>query len=51
MHADAEACEIGNENEPAVAVRLVGIVLPLQHQPEHDGREQRTVSIDFALDG
>ena len=49
VHADAEAREVGDEDEPAVGVWLVGVVLPLQHQPEHQGGEQRAVSIDLAF--
>ena len=32
-------------------MRLVGIVLPLQHQPEHQSGEEAGVGIDLAFDG
>ena len=51
VDTDAQACEIGNEYEPAVAVRLVGMVLPLEHQPEYNGREEAAVGIHLTLDG
>ena len=49
MHADAETREVGDEDEPAVAARLVGMVFPLEHQPEDDGSEQAAVGIDLSL--
>ena len=51
MHTDAEACEISDEDDPAVAVRLVGNVFPLQYQPEYDGGEHRGVGVYFSFDG
>ena len=51
VHTDAEACEISDEDDPAVAVRLVGNVFPLQYQPEYDGGEHRGVGIYFSFDG
>ena len=50
MHADGEARHIHDEHQPAVAVRLVGMLLPLQDEPEHHGGEGRGVGIDLALD-
>ena len=51
VDADAEARQIGNQDEPAVGVWLVGHVFPLQDEPEHDGGEQRRERIYLALDG
>ena len=51
VNADAEARQVGDEHQPAVAVRLVGHVLPLQDQPEHHGGEQRREGIYLALHG
>ena len=51
VDADAEARQVGNQDEPAVGVWLVGHVFPLQDEPEHDGGEQRRERIYLALDG
>ena len=51
VDADGQTRQIGDEHQPAVAVRLVGTVFPFQDEPEHHGREQRRVGIHFALDG
>ena len=51
MDADAEARQVGDEDKPAVAVRLVRHVFPLQYQPEHDGSEQGGEGIHLALYG
>ena len=51
VHADAEAGQVGDEHQPAVAVRLVGDVLPFEDEPEDHCREQRGEGVDFALDG
>ena len=51
VHADAKSREVENQYEPAVGVGLVGMVLPFQNQPEHQGGEHRGVGINFALDG
>ena len=40
VHADTQTGQVGNENQPAVTVRLVGNVLPFQYEPEYDGSEQ-----------
>ena len=41
VHADTEARHIGNQHQPTVTVRLVGMVFPLQNEPKHDGRKGR----------
>ena len=51
MNADRESCHICDEHQPAVAVRLVGMVFPLQNKPEHDSRECRRVGVNLAFDG
>ena len=51
VHADAKSREVENKHEPAVRVGLIGVVLPFQNQPEHQGGEHRGVGINFALDG
>ncbi len=50
MDAYAEACHVGDEHQPAVAVRLVGVVFPFKYEPEHYCRECRRVGVDLALD-
>ena len=50
VHADGQAHEVGNEDEPAVRARLVGSPFPPQYQPEHDGGEKRRVGVHFAFD-
>ena len=40
VHADTQTGQVGNENQPAITVRLVGNVLPFQYEPEYDGSEQ-----------
>ena len=40
VHADTQTGQVGDENQPAVTVRLVGDVFPLQYEPEYDGSEQ-----------
>ena len=51
MHADTQTGEVGDKNQPAVAVRLVRYVLPLQYQPEDDGGEQGGEGIHLSLHG
>ena len=50
VHADGESRKAGYEHQPAVAVRLVCTVLPLEYQPEHDSCEQGRVGVDLSLD-
>ena len=49
VNADAQASQVGDEDEPAVASRLVCMVFPLEHQPEDDSREEATVGIHLAF--
>ena len=51
VNADGETRDIGDEHQPAVAVGLVGMVFPLQYQPEHDGGEGRRIGIYLAFYG
>ncbi len=41
VDADGKPRHIHDEHQPAVAVRLVGVVLPLQDEPKHHCREGR----------
>ena len=50
VDTDAQAGHIGDQHQPTVAVRLVGMILPLQDEPEHHGCERRGVGIHLALD-
>ena len=49
VDTDGESCEVKNEDEPAVGVWRIGIVFPLENQPEHQGSEHGRVSIYFAF--
>ena len=51
VDADTQARHVADEDEPAVAVGLVGVVLPFQDEPEDDGRERRRVGVDLTFDG
>ena len=51
VDTDGKSRHIHDKHEPAVAVRLVGVVFPLQDEPEHQSREGRGVGIDLTLDG
>ena len=51
MHTDAEPGQIGDQDDPAVAMRLVGYVFPFQYQPENDGRKHGRVGVYFAFYG
>ena len=41
VYADAQAHQIGNQDNPAIGMRLIGRLLPLQDQPEDNRRKQR----------
>ena len=41
VHTDTQTCHIGDEYKPAIAVRFVGMVFPLQYQPEYYSCECR----------
>ena len=51
MHADRQARQIGNQNQPTVAMRLCRTVFPFQYQPEYHGGEKAGVCVYLALDG
>ncbi len=51
VDTNGEARHVENKNKPAVGMRLVGVVFPLQDEPEHHSGEGRGVGIDLALDG
>ena len=51
MDGDADADDVGYQDEVAVGVRLVGAVLPLQDEPEDEGRAERRERVDLTLDG
>ena len=51
VHADAQAGQVGDKNQPAVTVGFVGNVFPFQYQPEYHGGEQGGEGIDFAFHG
>ena len=50
VNADAQAGDVGYEHQIAVALRFVGMLLPLQDEPEHQRREERRECIDLAFD-
>lgn len=39
VHTDGQTCHVEDEHKPTVRVRLVGVVFPLEDEPEHDSRE------------
>ena len=49
VHTDTQTCHIGDEYKPAVAMRFVGMVFPLQYQPEYYSSECRWERIDLTL--
>jgi hypothetical protein len=51
VHANAKAGHIHNQYQPAVTMRLVGMVFPFQYQPEYNCCERRRVGIYLALNG
>ena len=40
VNADTQSGEVGDKNQPAVGMRLVRYIFPLQYQPEHHRRKQ-----------
>ena len=50
VDTDTKAGKERDEHEPAVAVRLVGTLLPLEYQPEHYRREHGRVGVNLSLD-
>ena len=51
VYAYRQSHQVGYEYQPAVGVRLVGHVLPLQDRPEHHCGEHRGHRIYLAFDG
>ena len=49
MHTDGKARHISNEDEVSVGMWLVGMFLPFQDEPEHNGREERREGIHLTL--
>ena len=47
MYTDRQSCEVSNQNQPTVTVRLVSPILPLQNQPENNGSEKAGICIYF----
>ena len=40
MHTDSQPHQVGNQNEPAIRIRAIRMILPLEHQPkDHSGKE------------
>ena len=37
VYGDADAYDVGDQDEPAVGVRAVGLIFPLEYQPEDEG--------------
>ena len=51
VHGDGHADHIGDKYQVSVAMGLVGAVLPLEYEPEHQRRTERREGVDLALDG
>ena len=51
VHTDRETHQIGYQHDPAGRVRLVGLLLPLEHEPYHQRREHRREGVDLTFDG
>ena len=49
MHTDGKARHISYEDEVSVGMWLVGMFLPFQDEPEHNGREERREGIHLTL--
>ena len=49
MNTNAKTHHISNEYQPTVTVGLIGMVFPLQNEPEHDGSERRGIGIDLTF--
>ena len=50
VHSNAEAHKESYQHYPAARMRLVSVVVPHGHGPEHKGSEERGHRIDFTLD-
>ena len=51
MHADRKPHQVGDQHDPAHRMGLVGLFLPFEHEPHHQGGEHRREGIYFAFDG
>ena len=51
VHADRKPHQVGDQHDPAHRVGLVGLFLPFEHEPHHQGGEHRREGIYFAFDG
>ena len=51
VDADGKAHQETDEDQPAVGIRLVGLLLPFEGGPEHDRREERGHGIDLTFHG
>ena len=51
VDTNTQTSHIGDEHEPSVAMRFVGVVFPLQYQPENDCCEGRREGIYLTLHG
>ena len=51
MNTDTQSRQIGDEDNPTVAVRLVGYVFPFQNQPENNSGKQGGEGIYFTFYG
>ena len=49
MDSDGKTHKEGYKHDPSVGIRLVRLLVPLDHCPEHEGREKRRHRIDLAL--
>ena len=50
MDTDGQSHQEGDEDDPTVGVRPVGLLVPLGHRPENEGGEQGRHGIDLAFD-
>ena len=39
VDTDGDACQIHDQHQPTVGMRLVGLIFPLQDEPEHNSRK------------
>ena len=51
VHADRKAHQVGDQHDPARGMGLVGLLLPLEHEPHYQGGKHRREGVDLALDG
>ena len=51
VNTDTQAHQVGDQDNPAIRVWLVGHLLPFQDKPEDTSREEGRIGIYLALDG